>query len=41
MNTTPLNSTDVEKDLGVLVTSDFKVSSQVSKVASKANCVVL
>ena len=40
MNTTPLISTDVEKDLGVLVTSDLKVSSQVSKVASKANCVV-
>ncbi|XP_071951960.1 uncharacterized protein [Antedon mediterranea] len=37
---TVLDTTSAEKDLGVYVTSDFKVSTQVSKVAAKANSIV-
>ena len=35
-----LNSPDCERDLGVLISSDFKPTNQVNKAASKANSMI-
>ena len=36
----PLNSSDAERDLGVLVSKNFKFGDHISKIASRANSIV-
>ena len=40
LNGRELKSTDKEKDLGVLITSDLKPSQHIGKIVAKANRIV-